>query len=172
MVPKNAIFLMGLDLAKVLAVLYNAASPKGIWFSSYDPAPLTVKEAQEELDPIYVPRFETVRGRVLRIDLTLPYIDPTEYNKHNGLNCAEWVIDLFLDTNGDVNPPEVRRYHRDNVERHALSAKRVYIDSLPNKEALWNPDRKEERIKIAQDLARIQKGLKLVDKMRYGRNAA
>ena len=50
----KSISLVGLDKAKVLAVLYNAAIPRGFGFIEYDPAPAPLFEATAWLNRRYV----------------------------------------------------------------------------------------------------------------------
>ena len=81
-----------LDPAEVLIALYNAAFGDGYKVSlRVDTHPLTPKLAREVLDG--GAQLEEVGGRTLRIDLSGPELDPTAFDRHNGLGSARKAIE-------------------------------------------------------------------------------
>lgn len=98
-----------LNKAAVLAALYNGAKPLGMGFLHYDPEPMTDVEAQTILDeyptvvledyPAIVPQhakeiyFDYLKGRVMKIDLAKDEVDTRLYNRDNGSNAAENIVD-------------------------------------------------------------------------------
>ena len=81
-----------LDRVEVLIALYNGASGDG--YKDYlreDSHPLTLRLAEEILHN--GAQLETVGGRILRIDLSGPELDPQLYDRHNGLGSARKAIE-------------------------------------------------------------------------------
>ena len=102
----ETIDLRGLDKAAVLAALYNASKPQGLGFLHYDPALMTVEEAQSILDEkqarlkeinsmggnwdeIY---FDYLKGRVMKIDLLGDDLRFQLYDRDNGEGAAQRAI--------------------------------------------------------------------------------
>ena len=102
----ETIDLRGLDKAAVLAALYNASKPQGLGFLHYDPALMTVEEAQAILDEkqarlkeinstggnwdeIY---FDYLKGRVMKVDLLGDDLRFQLYDRDNGEGAAQRAI--------------------------------------------------------------------------------
>jgi hypothetical protein len=111
---ENFIDIEGLDPAAVLAALYNSASPRGMGHLKYDPKPMTIQEAKQELvakiaGTNLVPSFDYLRGRVMKISFR---DDPKSfyvglYNRDNGQGMAELVIKQLRET-GSIEKIKVR----------------------------------------------------------------
>jgi hypothetical protein len=86
----DKISLEGLDKAAVLAALYNASQPLGMGFLHFDPAPMTIGEAQSLLEQHTY--FDYLKGRVMKIDLSGNELDPWLYDRDNGPGAAASVI--------------------------------------------------------------------------------
>ena len=84
-----------LNKAEVLAELYNHAKPQGMGFLHYDPNPMTVDEAQQILDQGHT-YFDYVKGRVMKVDLGTDELNTRLYNRDNGENAAESVIERLV----------------------------------------------------------------------------
>ena len=103
----ETIDLKGLDKAAVLAALYNASKPQGLGFLHYDPAPMTVEEAQAILDEKQVRLkeinsmggnwdeiyFDYLKGRVMKVDLLGDDLRFQLYDRDNGEGAAQRAID-------------------------------------------------------------------------------
>lgn len=92
----EAVDITPLSSARVLAALYNAASPKGYGFLQYDPTPMTVDEAQALIDERRIAglplRFDYLKGRALKIDLSTYLVDPRSYDRSNGHGAVDGVL--------------------------------------------------------------------------------
>jgi hypothetical protein len=80
-----------LDKAKVLAALYNNARPLGAGIIHYRAEDITVEQARELLKKHTY--FDYIQGRVMKIDLSGDIVDTRLYNRDNGPNAAEKVIE-------------------------------------------------------------------------------
>lgn len=99
----ETISLKGLGKAAVLAALYNASKPLGLGILHFDPAPMTVAEAQVVLngrmeydehlegnqDRLY---FDYLKGRVMKTDLSGDELSPWGYDRDNGEGAAQRAI--------------------------------------------------------------------------------
>lgn len=82
----------GLNVAKVLAALYNASRPRGMGFLSYDPKPMTEEEAWALLNKIR--HFDYLKGRALQVSLdNAKEFDEWMYDRANGSGAAQAVVD-------------------------------------------------------------------------------
>jgi hypothetical protein len=115
-----------LDRAAVLATLYNAAKPQGLGFMHYDPSPMTLEEAQGLLP---LKRFDYLKGRVLRVDLSGDQIHPAGYDRDNGPGAARRAIDSLRRT-CDPNSSGVRDTHV-AAARSSLDGVRAAIRQHP-----------------------------------------
>jgi len=113
----------GLSKAAVLAALYNASKPQGMGFMHYDPTPMTVEEAQAELDGNPRKRFDYLKGRVMKITLIEDEVDTWGYNRDNGEGAAERAIDI-LRSEGDPNAQPIRDTHNANTHAAAVDVER------------------------------------------------
>lgn len=109
-----------LDKASVLAALYNASKPQGMGFMHYDPTPMTREEADALL--WQTTDFDYLKGRVMKVDLEGESFDPWGYNRDNGEDAAERVINE-LRNSGDVNPTSTQATHRENTLAAARDTK-------------------------------------------------
>ena len=84
--------IKGLNKAAVLAALYNNASPQGLGFLQYNPAPMSTPEAQTILDT-YGTDLDYVQGRCLKVDLgSDDHFDPWLYDRDNGTGAAARAV--------------------------------------------------------------------------------
>ena len=115
--------IAGLNKAAVLAALYNAASPRGKGFLQHENnEPMTEEEAVEYLfegddnnrmfgDSVNEIggqnrfRFDYLKGRPLKVDISGNHVDTTFYNRDNGAGTAERALE-WLRRTGQVTPPE------------------------------------------------------------------
>lgn len=104
------ISIQGLDKAKLLAALWNAASPSGV---SYTPSMMKREEAVLVLNK-YGNIFTVLDGRKLWINLSGPQMSTEWYDKHNGHELSSWIVD-YLRMGGTENSPKIlersRRLH-------------------------------------------------------------
>jgi len=84
-----------LNKAQVLAALYNKAKPQGLGELHYTPENMTQDEAQKLLDKGQT-YFDYHNGRVMKIDLSENDLRTDLYNRDNGNNAAEDIINLLL----------------------------------------------------------------------------
>ncbi len=104
--------LKGLNKAAVLAALYNASKPQGMGFLHYDPAPMTVEQAEKLLKQ--TTDFDYLMGRVMKIDLGGDTLDTWGYDRDNGNGAAAAAIASLQSTN-DVNNPAIAKNHSDRT---------------------------------------------------------
>jgi hypothetical protein len=83
--------ISGLNKADVLAALYDAARAQGMGFIHFDPAPMSREEAEALLERSTY--FDYVKGRVMKVDLKGDSFDPWLYDRDNGEDAAQAVID-------------------------------------------------------------------------------
>lgn len=86
--------IAGLSKAAVLAALYNAAQTQGRGFLRHDAQDMTEDQAQEILDGGQTD-FDYLKGRVMKVDLSGNEVDTHLYNRDNGPNTAETVIEAL-----------------------------------------------------------------------------
>lgn len=79
-----------LNKAEVLAALYNASKAQGMGWLHYDPSPMTVEEAQLELNSHTY--FDYHKGRVMKVDLGGDVLDTWGYDRDNGEGAAERAL--------------------------------------------------------------------------------
>lgn len=87
------------DKADVLATLYNSAKPLGLGMLHYTPQPMMREEAQLMLDAGQT-YFDYVKGRVMKIDLSVNELRTALYNRDNGADAAEIALSC-LNTGGN-----------------------------------------------------------------------
>ncbi|MBU1970331.1 hypothetical protein KJ605_00935, partial [Patescibacteria group bacterium] len=103
----------------VLAALYNAAKPQGMGFTHYDPAPMTLEQAEQLLKR--GTDFDYLKGRVMKINLCDDTLDTWGYDRDNGEGAAAAVIGSLRST-GDVNCKAISKTHSDRTFFSALEA--------------------------------------------------
>lgn len=101
--------ISGLSKAAVLAALYNAARPQGMGFLHYSPQPMSEAEAEGILTEII--RFDYLRGRVMKVDLSGDAFEERLYDRDNGQGAAAFVVGVLRQT-GDSNAPAIQEFHR------------------------------------------------------------
>lgn len=77
--------ISGYDPAAVLAVLYNHAKCQGMGILHFEPANMTIAEARDMLPQRY---FDYVKGRVMKVQIDGPQLDPRLYDRDNGHGAA------------------------------------------------------------------------------------
>jgi hypothetical protein len=83
--------IKNLNKAEVLMALYNNAKPQGMGFLHFTPEDMTKEEAEEILKS--QKRFDYLKGRVMKVNLAENEFDPWLYNRDNGENAAEKIIE-------------------------------------------------------------------------------
>lgn len=85
--------ITGIDVAKLLAALFNASKPQGMGFLQPFAEPMTRDEAAELLARDSY--FDYVRGRVMKIQLKEGQhsLDPWLYDRDNGQGAAQRVVE-------------------------------------------------------------------------------
>ena len=78
--------ITGRDKADVLACLYNASRPQGLGILHLDPTPMTKDEARKILET--ATRFDYLKGRVMKVDLSGDELNPRLYDRDNGDGAA------------------------------------------------------------------------------------
>ena len=86
--------ILGLDKAEVLAALYNQAKAQGMGFLHHVPEDMTIENARELLSRDTY--FDYVQGRVMKIRLDRDELDTFLYNRDNGYNAAEAIIERLI----------------------------------------------------------------------------
>lgn len=131
-----SISINGLNKAAVLAALYNASKPQGMGFMHYDAKPMTSEEAQQLLDADPRQCFDYLKGRVMKISLNKDEVNTWGYNRDNGENAAEKVIEILQKTS-DTNAPAIQQTHTKNtfaagvdVEQHLEDESRMEDGNL------------------------------------------
>ncbi len=102
--------ITGLNKAAVLAALFNASRPQGMGFLHYNPAPMTVEQAQQILDS-GATYFDYLQGRVMKIDLSKDEVGTGLYNRDNGQNAAENAVEALRRTD-DPNADDIQGAHQ------------------------------------------------------------
>lgn len=120
------ISITGLSKSSVLAALYNAARPQGMGFLQYDPTPMTDDEAKEILAESS--RFDYLKGRVLKVDLSGDTFEERLYDRDNGTNAAAIVI-AALRATGDPNTSTMVTLHKTGRK----DAARIVSENLTRK---------------------------------------
>lgn len=122
----SKISIAGLDKAMVLAALYNASKPQGMGFLHYDPEPMTVEDARKLIERNHV-RFDYLKGRVMKIDLSTDELDTWGYDRDNGQDAAQKALDA-MKASGNVNDAAIVRTHNANMQVAALSTRALLDD--------------------------------------------
>jgi len=103
--------ISSLKTADVLAALYNAARCGGGPFAprQYTPEDMTLEAAQSLINEIRdttrgeasrqrsVLYFDYLRGRVMKVDISGPMLDPRLYDRDNGEGAARRALEPLLD---------------------------------------------------------------------------
>jgi hypothetical protein len=78
------------DEADVLAALYNNSKPLGMGALHFDATPMSREEARGLL--VSQDYFDYLRGRVMKVRIKKPLLDPRLYDRDNGEGAAERAI--------------------------------------------------------------------------------
>lgn len=85
--------ISGLDKAEVLAALYNGSRQQGAGFlHPRGASDMTVEQAREEIASRPGLDFDYLHGRVMKIDLRSDDLYTGLYNRDNGYEAAEQII--------------------------------------------------------------------------------
>lgn len=87
------ISIKGLQLAEVLAALYNYADPQGLCLIPQGPENMSVQEARDIIAHRSTMKFDCLNGRILKINLNGCELDPRRYDSYNGVGIAQVAID-------------------------------------------------------------------------------
>jgi hypothetical protein len=87
----SSIDISGINKAALLAGLYNRAQPQGNGYLEHDSDIMTIEEAQKFLE--LSTDFDYLKGRVMKIDISGDSIYPFLYDRDNGKNACQSVID-------------------------------------------------------------------------------
>lgn len=109
----DTISLKDLNKAEVLAVLYNASKPQGMGFMQYDSRPMTKDEAQKLLDNKQT-RFDYLKGRIMKVDLSSEELNVRGYDRDNGQGAAARAINSLRLTNR-TDSELVKKVHASNT---------------------------------------------------------
>ncbi len=101
--------IAGLKKACVLAALYNRARPQGMGFMHYVPEPMYIGEA-EKITDMKVFKFDYLRGRVMKVDISGDEFDPWGFDRDNGEGAAQATIDILRET-GEVSHQRILEAH-------------------------------------------------------------
>lgn len=82
--------IKGLDKKKVLQALYGAARPQGMGFARFAPGPLTETELEHYTNPLG--RFDYLKGRVMKVDISNDSFDEFLFDRDNGEGAAQRAI--------------------------------------------------------------------------------
>jgi len=74
--------IKGMDKAKILAELYNAANSIDIDIIKHDATTMSIEEAKELLKKQKY--FNVINGRILKVDLRSDILDTYLYDRNNG----------------------------------------------------------------------------------------
>lgn len=74
--------IKGIDKAKILAELYNAAKPSNTDGTNAEAKNMTVDEAAKLLKKQKY--FDTINGRIIQVDLRSDILDTYSYDRSNG----------------------------------------------------------------------------------------
>jgi hypothetical protein len=102
-----------LNKADVLRVLYNNARPLGMGWLQYEPGNMSPEEAESYLaDPDSQDngvfgshgqtRFDYLKGRVMKVDLSGDELNPRLYDEDNGTGAAARVIATLRQEQNEV----------------------------------------------------------------------
>lgn len=97
----NKINISNLNKAEVLVALYNHAKVQGMGFLSQASEPMTVAKAEEILKK--TKSFDYLYGRVMKINLSGDELDTRLYNRDNGANAAENVLQGLVPSNQEAS---------------------------------------------------------------------
>jgi hypothetical protein len=85
--------------AALLAALYNASRPLGMGFLSFTPQDMGEAEAEEILKDATtrqggggIAYFDYLKGRVMKVRIGTPTLDPRLYDRDNGEGAAAEVV--------------------------------------------------------------------------------
>ncbi len=85
-----------LQKCDVLAALYNRSSPLGLGLVHFTPEDMTSEQAQKIIDEMksdgYPPKFDYLKGRVMKVDLSDDAVDTRLYDRDNGAGSGSEVI--------------------------------------------------------------------------------
>lgn len=76
----------------VLAALYNFSKPLGYGHLQYEEGDMTPEEAQRLLDMKRSTYFDYLKGRVMKVDVAGPELDPRLYDRDNGPGAAQKAL--------------------------------------------------------------------------------
>lgn len=94
--------ISGLDKAEVLAALYNGSRQQGLGvLHTRGATGMTVDEAREELKA--ADYFDYLHGRVMKISLHGNDLRTGLYNRDNGQDAAERIIETLLRSKGELS---------------------------------------------------------------------
>jgi hypothetical protein len=83
--------IKGLDKAELLAALYNASKVQGLGFLQAIDGQMTKAEAATQLESETY--FDYLHGKVMKVDLSGDTMQTFLYNRDNGPDAAERVIE-------------------------------------------------------------------------------
>lgn len=83
--------ITGINKTKLLIALYAGANPQGMGYLQYDPAPMTEQEAAALMEAQHG-RFDYVKGRVLKVNLSRDTLSPYLYDRDNGHGACASIV--------------------------------------------------------------------------------
>lgn len=107
--------IAGLNKTQLLAGLYNRAAPQGMGFLNFDKNPMTEEVAQEIISSSGRLYFDYLKGRVMKIGLDKDEMETRLYNRDNGANAAEEVVEAVR-AGSSVDPEKQKAVLREAAE--------------------------------------------------------
>ena len=83
--------ITGISKTQLLIALYAGARPQGMGYLHFDPAPMTEQEAAALMEA-QDGRFDYVKGRVLKVNLSLDILSPYLYDRDNGEGACARIV--------------------------------------------------------------------------------
>lgn len=100
----------GLSKGKVLAALYNAATPLGMGSLHADSRTMTEEDAERLIDGSPSPYFDYVKGRPLKVEINGHTVDPRLFDRDHGPGAAQRAV-VALRKGSDSTPAEAEGQH-------------------------------------------------------------
>lgn len=108
--PEGMVSIKRLNKAAVLAALFNSSHPQGLGFIHYSAEPMSIEVAEEICATQTRLDFDYLQGRVLKVDISGDWFNPSSYDRDNSPGAAEKAVNE-LRTQKDVISDEIHKTH-------------------------------------------------------------
>ena len=132
--------ISGMDKAEILQALYNRAKKSPDHLHDYNPVNMTLEEARLLIEKKQ--SFDFLYGRVMKINLGVDNVDTWGYNRDNGFNAADNIIDSLrkesnVSDSSDENDEDerFRRFIMSNITGLSEEEIKRIADTISTKEA-------------------------------------